>query len=136
MAAYLAEAGIRPALVLCSTALRARETLDSLRSSLGEDVDVWMEDGLYGADNRELLDRLRRLPPAVPSAMVIGHNPALQDLALDLAGGGDEATLARLNQKFPTGGLSTLLVDGAWETLSSGSATLTALVVPRELPSG
>ena len=136
MAAYLAGADVAPAVVLCSTALRARDTLDGVRASLGDAVEVRMEDELYGADARELLDRLRRLPPALPSAMVIGHNPTLQDLALDLAGRGDREALARLHQKFPTGALATLLIEGEWATLGAGTATLAALVVPRELSSG
>ena len=120
--------------MLCSTATRARETLAGVAPSLGDDVDVWFEDDLYGASDDELLDRLRRLPPAVPSVMVVGHNPGLGDLALRLIGGGDEPALVRLHAKFPTGALASLLVPGEWDELSPGSATLTAFVVPRDLP--
>ena len=134
LAVHLAEAGIRPALVLCSTAVRTRQTLEGVKTSLGDDVDVWLDDALYGAGARELLERLRQLPPAVPSVMVIGHNPGLHDLALELVGGGDKDAVARLNEKFPTGALATLLVPDRWKTLTRGSATLDALVVPRELP--
>jgi phosphohistidine phosphatase len=135
MAAYMAGAGVRPALVLCSTALRARATLEPLRAAFGDDVDVWTEDGLHGADAGELLRYVQRLPPAVPSAMVIAHNPGLQDLALELAGAGDRGALRRLTQKFPTGALATLTLPETWAALAPGTATLTALVVPRELPS-
>lgn len=133
LAHHLAESGIRPALVLCSTAARARETLDGVVRSLGEDVDVWHEDGLYGASDGELLDRLRRLPAAVPSVMVVGHNPGMEDLALDLIDDGDEDALARLHAKFPTGALATLRVPDEWSGLGPGRATLTAFVVPRDL---
>jgi phosphohistidine phosphatase len=66
--------------------------------------------------------------------MVIGHNPGLHDLALDLAGAGDERQLARLHNKFPTGALAALGIADTWKSLSPGSATLTVLVVPRDLP--
>ena len=124
---------MRPALVLCSTAARARETLDGVVRSLGDDVEVWHEGDLYGASAGELLDRLRRLPPAVPSVMVVGHNPGMEDLALDMAGGGDQRSLARLHAKFPTGALATLLIPGAWKSVAPGQATLTAYVIPRDL---
>ena len=133
LALHLAESGVRPALVLCSTAARARETLDGVVRSLGDDVEVWHERDLYGASAHELLDRLRRLPPAVPSVMVVGHNPGMEDLALDILGGGDQGSLTRLHAKFPTGALATLLVPGEWKSLAPGQATLTAYVVPRDL---
>lgn len=133
LARYLADNGVRPALVLCSTAARARRTLDGVVASLGDDVDVWEEEDLYGAGSGELLQFLRRLPPTVPSVMVIAHNPGLEDLAMDLIGGGDEAALARLHEKFPTGALATLTIPGDWRTLERGQATLTAYVIPKDL---
>src|SRR4051812_9065087 len=90
LARHLFDAGIRPALVLCSTAARARQTFEGVAASLGDDVDVWEEESLYGAGSSALLRRLRRLPPAVPSVMVVAHNPGLEDLAMDLIEGGDE----------------------------------------------
>lgn len=132
---YIAEAGIGPALVLCSTAVRARQTLDRVVSALG-DVDVWHEDALYGASARELVKRLRRLPPTVPSVMIVGHNPGLEDLALELVGDGEESAVARLHAKFPTGALATMVVPDTWKALAPGGATLTAFVVPRDLPAG
>jgi phosphohistidine phosphatase len=66
--------------------------------------------------------------------MLIGHNPALQDLALSLAAAGDEALLARLAQKFPTGALAVItLPHPSWRQLGQESGSLKDLVVPREL---
>ncbi len=129
MAAHLRRQKIRPELVLCSTALRARETLEGIRPALAG-VPARFEEGLYGAGAQELLDRLHALDDAVGSVMMIGHNPGLQDLALLLAGEG--ADLPRLREKFPTGALATFEVE-TWWGLGPGSARLQALVVPREL---
>jgi phosphohistidine phosphatase len=134
LARHLRESNVRPALVLCSTAVRARQTLDGVSASLGDDVDIWFEDDLYGATDDELLDRVRRLPAAVPSVMVVGHNPGLEDLALTLIGGGDERALAHLHTKFPTGALASLLLPADWKNLGAGEARLTGYVVPRDLP--
>jgi phosphohistidine phosphatase len=133
MARHLRSEGIQPALVLCSSARRARETLDLISPALG-DAAVWMEPELYGADAGDLLRRLRRLPSAVPSAMLIGHAPGLQVLALRLAGGGDVAALARLRAKMPTAALATLVLPPTdWARLDPGSAKLAGFVVPRDL---
>jgi len=136
LARHIAEKRIAPALVLCSTAVRTRQTLDGIASALGEDVDVWHENALYGASAHELVKRLRKLPPTVPSAMIVGHNPGLEDLALELIGDGDAGALARLHAKFPTGALATLVVSDTWKALAPGTATLTAFIVPRDLPAG
>ena len=69
---------------------------------------------------------------AVDSVMVIGHNPGLQDLALVLASGGAE--LERLEAKFPTAALATLILANApWRQLSEGDAVLAEYVVPKQL---
>ena len=132
MAGHLRKEGVRPALVLCSSSVRTRETLALIAKVLGEEVPVEVEEGLYGAGAEELLERLRAVPAGVASVLLIGHNPAVQELALDLAGGGAER--ARLEEKFPTGALATLEFDvETWTELEPGRGELVAFVVPREL---
>jgi phosphohistidine phosphatase len=133
MAEHLRSERITPALVLCSSSARTRETL--ARVSAGFDgesnVKVETERGIYGASAEELLQRLRLVPDEIESVMLIGHQPGLQDLALELAGGG--AHLERLSEKFPTAALVTLKLPGTWRELSPDSANLVAFVKPREL---
>jgi phosphohistidine phosphatase len=131
MAEHLRSQRIAPALVLCSSAARTRETLERIRPSLGEGVEVRIEDGIYGATANDLLDLLHGVAPGAESVMVIGHNPALQELALTLAARGPE--LERLSEKFPTAALATLTFGGGWEELSGGAAQLMSFVTPREL---
>jgi phosphohistidine phosphatase len=134
IADHIARAGIRPALVLCSPARRARATLDAMAASLGKQAMVRISERLYGVDADDLLAILRETPPSTPSVMLIGHNPALHDLALDLTGEGDDLAVSRLRTKFPTAALATLLFPAeAWPSLGAGSAYLESLVLPREL---
>jgi phosphohistidine phosphatase len=84
IARHVREQGIEPELVLCSLARRARETLDRIEPALGTPT-IRVEGDLYAASGPALLDRLRDVPHTVESVMLIGHNPGLQDLALDLA---------------------------------------------------
>jgi phosphohistidine phosphatase len=132
MAEHLREAGIQPSLVLCSSALRARQTFDRIAPAMGEAFSIKVERSLYGADEGNLLARLRRVAASVPSVMVIGHNPALQYLALTLARRG--ANRDRLEQKFPTAGLATLrILEIPWKELDRGRAELVDFVSPRDL---
>jgi phosphohistidine phosphatase len=134
IAAHLRAEGITPELVLCSSARRTRETLAALRTVLPDSTDVRIEDGLYGAGATAILTILRAVDPAVPSVMVIGHNPGLEDLALALAGDGEAAALHQLRAKYPTGALASLDVRASsWPQLAFGGAYLTSVVVPRDL---
>jgi phosphohistidine phosphatase len=134
LAAHLAASEIRPTVVLCSSSLRTRETLAAILPALGDALKIRIERALYGADAAQLLDQLRQVSNKASSAMLIAHNPGIQDLALALAAGGP--ALAGLREKFPTGALATLELDvERWRDLDHGTATATTLVTPRSLES-
>jgi phosphohistidine phosphatase len=131
IAKHLRRLGLEPALVLCSSAERTRETLELIRPALGGSR-VLVEERLYAASSDALLERLRAVPEPVASVMLIGHNPGIQELALALAAAGAEREL--LAAKFPTGALATLAVLVAtWSRLAAGDAELTAFVAPKQL---
>jgi phosphohistidine phosphatase len=128
MAKHMRAQELVPELVLCSTARRARETLEGIEPALGRGR-VRVEGELYGASAHELLARLRRLPDDVGSVLVIGHNPGLHELALELAGPAPE-----LAGKFPTAALASLAFDGSvWGELGPEATELVELTRPRDL---
>jgi phosphohistidine phosphatase len=93
--------------------------------------EVSIEPGLYGASCADLLGRLRSLPANLDSVLLVNHQPAIQELALELAG--DGAGLARARAKFPTAALATLLFAGGWDELEPGCAELVEFVKPKDL---
>jgi len=132
-------AGLAPDVVLVSSAVRTQQTLDAL-----EEAQLWNElpnidtlPALYMAAANQLRDLLRELPETVRSALVIGHNPGLQELAQSLAGGmapaGGPAPLARLEQEFPTAALAEFLVTTQWRKLGTGGAALQRFLQPSDL---
>lgn len=129
---YVATTGISPELVLCSTARRAADTWDGIASACPH-TSVELTDDLYGATAGDLLRRLRQLPEAIESILLVGHNPGLEDLALGLVGSGDVQLRRRLETKFPTGALATLALAGPWSNLRWDAAELADFVVPRQL---
>ena len=131
IAKHMSREHIEPEVVLCSSAVRAVQTLDLLRGALGSDAKVTVEDELYGATAEELLERVRWLDDEVASAMLIGHNPGLEHLVLTLASSGAE--LKRVEQKFPTAALATLTFETSWSRLAPAEAVLAAYVVPKDL---
>jgi phosphohistidine phosphatase len=127
IAEHVRSEGIAPELVLCSTAVRTRQTLAALLPVLPGDVEVQVEEELYGASLDGLVARLREVEDSVTAAMVIGHNPTLHALALALTGRGD------VLDRFPTGALATVVLPGPWPELGEGTGELEGFVVPREL---
>jgi phosphohistidine phosphatase len=138
IAEYMRDHEVDPQLVLCSSARRTRETLEGV---LPGHRGAQIEPGLYGASAGELLDRLHRVPAAVSSVLVVGHNPSVQKLVLKLTGAAvpagrwdePESPLQLIERKFPTGALATLAFDGRWSDLSAGGARLIDYVRPKAL---
>lgn len=132
VADHLRQVGIVPDVVLCSSSRRTRQTLDLLGDAIPSDTDVRIEDELYHAAADALLDRLRSLPDGVQRAMLIGHNPAMQQLAVLLAASGQH--LERMARKFPTAALATLDAQiSRWKELAPGCAELVGFVRPDDL---
>ncbi len=137
IAAAIAARGAPPDLILCSTALRTRETLEPLLARLKPAPTVSIEPGLYLASAHTLLMRLRELAPNVERVVLIGHNDGMAELARELATDGDPASLVAMINKFPTGAaacLRTRLDD--WSELGRTGAYLEAFLRPRDLMAG
>ena len=125
---------LSPELVLCSSALRARETLAGIEGALGPDVEVRVENELYGASDDALLRRLHQVADDVASVLLIGHNPGLGDLAVGLAGAGGQRMLRRLADGLPTAALVVIRLSRAkWSDIEWGDAELVDFALPREL---
>jgi len=121
------KAGLAPDVVLVSSALRTQQTFAAL-----EQATVWDEwpnmdtiPALYMATASQLRETLRGLAETVRSALLIGHNPGLHELALQLAGPANpRPDLARLNHGYPTATLTEFLVTTPWRRLGPGAAAL------------
>lgn len=137
MAEHLRISGCRPALVVCSPALRTRQTLDLVAPGLGLQARVQVDESMYGASASQVWRRVRELPDSADEVLFVGHNPGLHELAADLADAGDtddDAARDRLRAKLPTCALVTLAWSGdSWSQLRKSGAVLHSYVTPRDL---
>jgi phosphohistidine phosphatase len=134
LADHLRLSGCRPQLVLCSPALRTRQTLDLVAPGLGLQARVQVEERVYAAADDELWRLARDLRDDVTEAMIVGHNPGLHELALRLSEHGDDKLRARVREKFPTCAFVTIAWDqDAWADLRRGGAVLHDFVTPSDL---
>jgi len=118
--------GLQVELVLCSPAVRTRQTWAGVRDAVGGEPEVRIEPAVYEASAATLLRLLHRVQDAVGSVLFVGHNP------------GSSALVGLLSEdvrgtELPTGGFATLAFDTPWSGLVPGGARLVDLVRPREL---
>jgi phosphohistidine phosphatase len=134
MGKAMAERGIVPELVLCSSARRTRDTLALVLPELRVEPKVVYEDALYHATAEEMLDRLRAIQPGANRVMLVGHNPEIHSFALDLVGSGSKGYQERLRSKYPTAALAVINFDaGVWKSVAVNSGSLSLFLTPKDL---
>jgi phosphohistidine phosphatase len=136
--AALAAKGLRPDLVLCSSAVRARETLDLVLKALGPPLpEVRYDEELYMATPATSIARLRQQvvnPANAQHVMLVGHNPGFEELARMLVGGGNGDDCARLAEKFPTCAVAVIAFDAdSWSAAEAGTGRLAHFLTPKHL---
>lgn len=80
---------IYPELILHSHAMRARQTAEIMAVKLELSQGYTVEDcDLYNCDSSDLMTMIRNLPDDVDSVLIVGHNPAIENVADSLGPSG------------------------------------------------
>jgi phosphohistidine phosphatase len=131
---HFAQQEYQPSLVLCSSARRTRETLDSLLPHLRVRPELLIEQRIYLASGGQLLARLQEVDDGASQLLLIGHNPGIAELAQGLACSGPGTPLRRMATKFPTCALAVCEFDlDRWRDLAPGSGRLLDFTTPKDL---
>jgi phosphohistidine phosphatase len=126
-----------PQAVLCSPALRTRQTLEAIRPALSGRPTLELDDDLYLASGSRLFERVRSQAPQIASVLIVGHVPGVADLAETLVASGDPEASERLRRGYPPAGLCQLEAPiEDWRDLSLRGARLVAFVTPQDLDEG
>lgn len=129
---WLAAVGELPDAVLCSTALRARDTVERAMAAGAWSCPVELSRGLYLTSPAEVLAEIRRTEDSVRRLLVAGHQPVWAELTGVLVGGEDRS--ARL--KLPTAALARVDFESeSWRDVGPGRGALKWLVTPKTLRS-
>lgn len=136
MGAYLAHHALIPDRVVLSPARRTQETWELAAKCLGGAAAAGpaLDERIYEASAESLISVLREQPEACHLLMLVGHNPGLQELALQLVATGDADARRRLAEKYPTAGLTVIdfAVDD-WAVVHPRSGRLDRFVIPKML---
>jgi phosphohistidine phosphatase len=112
MGESLADLGMKPDVALVSPAARTRDTWAAAQAVFPE-TEARFEKDLYLADSGSIRQAAERAGKSCRTVMVVGHNPGLQELAVDLLteGAAPPALIARAMRAFPPAAAAVFLID-------------------------
>jgi phosphohistidine phosphatase len=124
---WLQDQGHRPGLILCSDAMRTRETLALILPALSPAPQVRYLPELYHADPADMLDLIRT--ETNPNLALIGHNPGIGALAAMLVQSPpDHPRFA----DYPTAATTVIRFDAKnWQEIGRGNCA--AFTIPADL---
>jgi len=130
MADWLVSQDLTPEQVLCSSAVRAKQTLAFLTQQ--QSIPTLFDPLLYHADPNTLLAITSQVHSDIKRLMLVGHNPGYEELVCLLLAHTDHP--ARHAPKvMPTGAIALFEFDGDWQTCATTPMRLTWLVRPKAL---
>jgi phosphohistidine phosphatase len=113
--------------VVCSTAVRARETLDLAAKAARYNGSIDFVDAIYEAPYDRLARIVTSLPDRAAAVLMVGHNPGFEDLIRYLC-----SRDGSLNVTVPTATLACIDFDVArWESATGGTGSLRWLAIPK-----
>jgi phosphohistidine phosphatase len=122
---FIEEKGIEFDLVLVSTAVRTRETIQLVKERAKFDSEVRYDDRIYEATTSQLLEVITQVENNRKSVLLVGHNPGIEDLLALLTGEHlqvSTATFAKIDIKAPE-----------WSASLVNKGTVDWIVRPKEL---
>jgi len=112
-------------LVVCSPAVRARETAALFLSAAEVNANVRYDQRIYEASPHQLLEVISEVEAARNAVLLVGHNPGIEELLKALTGKEEPispGTLASIDFGF-----------GEWSSVTEASGGLQLIVRPNEL---
>lgn len=135
--AFMKEQGVEPDCALCSPSVRTRQTLQLIEEKLDACPRyTFFPDDLYDTPAAALLAEIKAESDSCRNVLLIGHNPGLHELALDLAdrSRSKRDALERMEEKFPPAALAVFDLDiDHWSQADLRSGVLSLFKTPKEL---
>ena len=133
LGAWLAVQNLVPDAIFSSPAQRARQTAKKLCLGLNSKntAQIFFDERIYEANVSRLKQVLADCPANYHRVMLVGHNPGLEDLLLDLVSGVEADDDGKL---LATATLARVMLPDDWRELSTGCGQLLSLCRAAKLP--
>jgi len=119
--------------VAASPAVRCRQTIDGVEAGMKARLAPIYENRIYLSSSATLTELVAGFADDCHHALLVGHNPGLEDLLLELVPPGG-ALRAEAELKYPTATLARLDLDiERWAQVDGGRAVLKYFIRPRDL---
>jgi phosphohistidine phosphatase len=128
---WLQARGLRPDSVITSPARRALNTAQLICDALKLPEPPTQEPRLYFSGTEEIKSVLAECPNTAQCVLLVGHNPDLEELLIELAG---EDNLPETDKLMPTAALARLEMPDDWSELEADCAKLIDILYPKSLP--
>ena len=121
--------GLCPDAIIASPAKRVVETLTALADGYGP-VDPAFDRRIYNASPETLLDVAQQAGDGAETLLLVGHNPGLHLLLLDLTRPDQGELRTRIEDSFPTATLAAIAFAAAdWAEIGTGEGDLVDLIL-------
>jgi phosphohistidine phosphatase len=122
---FMRKRKLQPGLVMCSPAERARQTAALVLEAAQLTTTPRFDEHIYEASATGLLEIIKQFEDAVDQAMIVGHNPGMEELLMILTGDA---------RRMPTAALARIELEAEkWSEVREPSGHLEWLVKPKEL---
>lgn len=135
---HLSNCDTPPDLVLCSPALRTRQTAEQVIRAMDTSPELKLIPALYLATPDDILNIIQKeCDERYKSTLIVGHNPGLQQLCILIAGSGDKSKFRDLRNNFPPAALATYNLENCnnWLDIGIQSGTLIDFQTAKKLHS-
>ena len=123
-----ADRGFMPDLVLCSTAVRCRQTAEAFRRAMQEDLDIRHVDALYAGTADVYRDIIASQDTMLSSLMVVGHNPVIEEILRESIG--EQSASGAIPAGYPHGALAVIDLQARPSAEALPQGTLVAMIMP------
>ncbi len=129
---FMLDQKFMPDLVLCSPAMRTRQTLEGVQHFLGAENVVY-DEALYSGGLGDYLSLVQTASDTYHNILVLAHNPSIYALASLLSGEGSDAFMHRLALGYDPATLSVIECSCAqWAHIQPEENKLVALSSPMD----
>ena len=124
MGRFLASKKVNLSILISSPSIRTRQTIEIVQREAKLGVEPRFDQRIYEASLSTLVQIVSEIPDDKKAAMLVGHNPGMEELL---------AFLTREHRHVPTGALARISIDSSWKEAGRSSGKLEWFVTPKDL---
>lgn len=116
-------------LILCSSSVRTRQTLDCIMKGLSDRVTICYIDNLYNSSVDKIIQEISLIDNKFNAVMIIGHNPELTTLMNKVC----EYQGLLMDKSMTTGSISEFVLKGeSWLDVKISELKFMRLLTPQK----